>query len=982
MQSIPDFRSVELEEAAARIQQLEYDNDPNNFLWMECGDVTQLNFENKLTLREWEDPDNHLDLLVEMCRDTNYLHFIAKYILNIDLLPFQTAELQILFQKQFPMLIGSRGAAKSFIFAVYIILRSLIHQGCKTAVVGAAFRQSLVVFNYIKQIWDQAPILRDICSNDAPKRDVHMAHWPCGLSKVICLPLGSGETIRGQRANVVVADEFGCTGYETLVETDQGLMQIGDIIEGKKTDIKVFNKDGNLETPAGSNKTPLTDVYLVTTKYGYTFRCSDRHQVLTAKGWKLGKDLTKDDYLIMDNQYKFPERYIEKDGVVVDEKLAWLMGHIVAGGCITSDEKFRKHLSELGMNYVTNGDKWIPWSILQSPKSVVSAFLSGLFSGGGALFRYHSQKNIWLDALYYTTSERLARELHVLISKFGIIGSRQVCGSKSSDDPQWMLRFDSCHAENLNRVLQTTHTDIDLFITEKTFDLPVESVVKLEQQEHLYDFYLPETHSWRGNSFIQHNSLSAEIFETVVRGFAAVKSDGLFNSVVEAYKRKELGKITGNTEKEENLVATNVKNVLAGNQIIIGGTATYHFNHFYKYFMLYKELILSGGDKNQLKQKFPAMSIPEGDVDASQYAVIRIPAHVLPPGMMDENILAQGQATMDPQIFLQEYCCVFSKDSDGFFLASSLHRATCPVQSTAEGLIDFPATLVGHDDTKYVMGIDPASEDDDFAIGIAAVHDTWQGYVYQWTTNRKDFEEMKRNGWLDPSIHDYHTFCIKHIRNLCRRFNIQMIFLDAGGGGLSIREGLKDPDKLLDSSDTLIYDMDDENSQGLQGRHILKMIEFQNSEWRKKAHYSLKKDILDLKILFPKYDAVAVEMSIVESAGRGVYFDTLDECYLEIEQCKQQTAMIKHTATNTGQEKWDVPRIVGVDAEQIKKTLKRDRFTSLLLTNDAANFYRSENTLSKPKEFVAMGNGMPHNIQFIGRNMGRFKTAPTLNLNE
>lgn len=680
-----NFRNAQIEEAAAKIEMMKHDKDPGNFLWMEVGDVTQLNFENKLIQRDWEDPDNHVDLLVEMCRDTNYLHFITKYILNIDLLPFQTAELQILFQRQFPMLIGSRGAAKSYIFAVYSILRSLVHQGCKIAVVGASFRQSLVIFNYIQTIWNQSPILRDICSNQAPKRDIHMAHWTCGISKCIFLPLGSGETIRGQRANVVIGDEFG--------------------------------------------------------------------------------------------------------------------------------------------------------------------------------------------------------------------------------------------------------------------------------------------------------SISSEVFETVVRGFAAVKSDGMFNSVVEAYKRKELGRITGNVDSEENLVQKNVKNVLAGNQIIIGGTAGYHFNHFYKYYCYYKELILSGGDKVALKQKFPEMPIPEGKLDVSQYAIIRIPAHALPPGMMDENILAQGQATMDPQIFLQEYCCVFSKDSDGFFLASALNRATCPIQTDTIGTIEFGPMLSGDPDKVYVMGIDPASEDDDFAIGIAELNDTYSAYVYQFTTNRKDFEELRRNGFTDPEIKDYHTFCVKHIRSLCRRFNVRAIFLDAGGGGLNVREGLRDPDKLLDSSDTLIYDMDDEDVQGLQGRHILKMIEFQSAAWRKSAHYELKKDILDLKILFPKYDAVAIEMSIQESQAKGIGFDTLDECHIEIEQCKQQTAMIRHSATTTGAEKWDVPKIVGLDAEQIKRTLKRDRFTSLLLTNNAANWYRLENELSQPKQFTAVSNGMPHNIEFLGRNMGRFSTIPSLNLN-
>jgi len=419
---------------------------------------------------------------------------------------------------------------------------------------------------------------------------------------------------------------------------------------------------------------------------------------------------------------------------------------------------------------------------------------------------------------------------------------------------------------------------------------------------------------------------------------------------------------------------------LAGNQIIIAGSATYEFNHFYKYYSYYKEIILSGGDKVLLKQKFPEMNLPDEVIDISQYAIMRIPAEILPPGMMDKKVLAQGQATMDPQIFSQEYGAVFCRDSEGFFLASALHRATCPIASDRHGVIDFGPRLYGDSEKQYVMGVDPASEDDNFAIGIMELNATHNGYVYQWTTNRKDFEELKRNKWVEEDIKDYNSFCIRHIRKLLRRFNIVAMFVDAGGGGLSVREGLRDEAKLLDSADQLIYDMDDENVQGLQGRHILKMIAFQSYEWRVNSHYKLKRDILDLWTLFPKYDPAEVEVAANAATKAGQYFDTLEDCYLELEQCKQETVLIKHTATATGQEKWDVPDIVGVDAEQVRKQLKRDRFTSLLLANDAAKWYREENELGQPKTFNVAGNGVIHNIAFTGKNIGRMRPMPTIRL--
>jgi hypothetical protein len=60
------------------------------------------------------------------------------------------------------MLIAARGASKSFLLAVYAILKGLICQGVKIIVVGAAFRQAKVIFEYCENIWYNAPVLRDL----------------------------------------------------------------------------------------------------------------------------------------------------------------------------------------------------------------------------------------------------------------------------------------------------------------------------------------------------------------------------------------------------------------------------------------------------------------------------------------------------------------------------------------------------------------------------------------------------------------------------------------------------------------------------------------------------------------------------------------------------------------------------------------------------------------------------------------------------
>lgn len=608
-------------------------------LWLGLGDVRDLKIDNVMMRKEWEDASLIPKLIVDLCLDPAYLHFFIKYILNINAIPFQGVMLDALWTKKFPMIIASRGASKSFTIAVYLICRAVLQQGCSIAVTGAGLRQSMVIFNYIEQIWKNAPLLRDICGgeNKRPKKELHMASWSCGNSRIIFLPIGDGSTIRGQRANVVVCDEFA--------------------------------------------------------------------------------------------------------------------------------------------------------------------------------------------------------------------------------------------------------------------------------------------------------SIPGEIFETVIRGFASTKSGNIFDSVVSAGKSRamrERGIQAKEVEKEYR-----IPNVLSGNQIIISGTASFEFNHFCKYFNYYRSIIRSGGDRGILKKEFPDMIVPE-NLDVRDYAVFRLPYDEVHEGVMDDNMIASARATMDPIVFAMEYGCVFPSDSDGFFKASYIENATCPLTHNGEKIF-FGANRVGNMQKRCVMGIDPASEDDNFAICIVEINDARRHYVYQWSTNRKRFEDMKRKGFIDDDIQDYHTFCIKHVRDLCRRFNISLIVLDAGGGGIHVREGLRDPDKM-EKGELPILDMDDPSNYQDKGHRILKMVEFSSTEWRKTAHYNLRKDLIDKILLFPAYDEVEVALAGADRGGddKAIAFDDMEDCYSEILECKTEMMMVKHSQTSTGVERWEVPQIrtKSADGAETKiKKLKKDRFTSLLLAN-------------------------------------------------
>ena len=1000
-------------------------DDYYNYAWLGLGDVREISTQNKLLSAEWDDPTKLPELIVQTARDPEYLHFFIKYVLNIDIQPFQTAIMHILWNRAFPMFIASRGASKSFTIAMYVICRAVLHQGCRIAVVGASLRQSMVIFNYIQAIWNNAPILRDICggAKAGPKKAVHMAEWKCGSSVVMFLPLGDGSTIRGQRANIVICDEFACLDRDTIIETDKGLIRIEDCLKYDNKDLGLFNEyKAQIVYSDKYFKTPLTDVYQVKTRQGYSFKCSSIHQVKTLAGFKLAKDLTNKDYLYFENNYIFPNDYCSNGSVILNEELAWLLGVLVAEGSINHentisitntdmtlitrikdilqkyttnkisidykpsctddrgwickeqwtirccDTEFRKLLYALGLDYSTAIDKKIPSKILLSPKTVVASFLGGLFEGDGSCFLWSDKdKENRLGVAYYSVSEQLVTEVQIILKKFDILSSKNFRKSKISTNPQWFVRLNGEDAFTLGSLLRipkwssTLESSIiyrdrdlkyivwnkqckrwkvrvnwagqdrflghfktieeaklerDYFLIHNPKCIRVETVELLPYKDHLYDFNIPATHSFNGNGFCQHNSVNKEIFETVVRGFGATtESGGIHDAIVKAAKRKLM--------KEQNLEDSidegqvKVSTMLGSNQIVMAGTAYYEFNHFYEYFRYYKAIIQSGGDKAFLKKEFPTQAL--NDVDPSDFAIIRLPYDIVPEGMMDAKMLSQGRATMDPMIFNMEYGACFPSDSEGFFLASYLNAATCPIVTQA-GLLDLSAKLYGDKDKAYIMGIDPASEDDNFTICIIEIGPNYRGIVYQWSTNRKQFEEHKREGLVDAKINDYHTYCIKHIRNLKTRFNIVLFVCDAAGGGVHIREGLKDGDKM-GPGELPILDMDDENNANKQGEKILKMIEFSDSKWRRDAHYGLRKDLIDRVLVFPKYDGVAIALENLKSGAGGL--DSIEEVYTEIQECKTETTLIKHSETLNGTEKWDVPEIKGIDAEKVRKMLKR-----------------------------------------------------------
>ena len=192
-----------------------------NDAWLHLDDeLSYKNLFNPFDMVSFNDDDYHLKVTWLMSRP-EYFSFLCKHIFNITILPSQALMLHEMWNRKFPMLIASRGFGKSFILSLYSLIRALLLPERKIVVVGAAFRQSKVLFEYMETIWNNAPILRSMCTPESgPRRDVDRCVMRINKSRVTCLPLGDGQKIRGQRANDIISDEFASIPrdiFETVV---------------------------------------------------------------------------------------------------------------------------------------------------------------------------------------------------------------------------------------------------------------------------------------------------------------------------------------------------------------------------------------------------------------------------------------------------------------------------------------------------------------------------------------------------------------------------------------------------------------------------------------------------------------------------------------------------------------------------------------------------------------------------------------------
>lgn len=371
-----------------------------------------------------------------LMRDPDYLGWTAKVLLNIDLLPVQAAVQEVLWKYPFPMVIASRGFSKSFGMAVSGLLKAMLIQGTKIVIVGAAYRQAKVIFDYMETIWHKAPIAQDIFRGRwRTRRDTDRYEFIVGDSSIVSIPLGDG-----------------CLSPYTAITYDKSINYINH--PGKE----VWS-NGSFRKISNFLDNGIKKTIKITTKKGFDIEGTLNHKIKILENgkiiWRRLDELSLGDWTLIDRSERWHNGI---DGEITDDK-ARCLGAMIGNGhwtnqyrlgfagidyelksCLDNGTDMNFVLQKDGVHWIASGKKktreWIdfwgleicyghkkriPDRMLASSKESIKYCLQGLFDTDGHLQINTSKGGFGITIGYTTTSKELHEQIRYLLLHFGII---------------------------------------------------------------------------------------------------------------------------------------------------------------------------------------------------------------------------------------------------------------------------------------------------------------------------------------------------------------------------------------------------------------------------------------------------------------------------------------------------------------------------------------------------------------------------------
>jgi hypothetical protein len=133
----------------------------------------------------------------------------AHDLLGIRLIWLQRIALRTMWFKLYVALNWGRGTSKTFILALFCVLKAMLYPGMRIGVFAPSFRQQGFIFDEIERMMSNSPFLRMCVKGGKISRGQGRIYMQIGKSMIEALPTGhDGGKARGRRYGVVVCDEY------------------------------------------------------------------------------------------------------------------------------------------------------------------------------------------------------------------------------------------------------------------------------------------------------------------------------------------------------------------------------------------------------------------------------------------------------------------------------------------------------------------------------------------------------------------------------------------------------------------------------------------------------------------------------------------------------------------------------------------------------------------------------------------------------
>lgn len=169
--------------------------------------------------------------------------FACELMTGVTLFPFQHIAIKAMMETDYFLGIWSRGLSKSFTTGVFAAMDAVLNQGVQIGIISKSFRQSRMIFNKIEDIAKspKAAFLSQCITRVSKSNDQWVMEL--GRSKIIALPLGDGEKLRGFRFQRMIIDELLLMPEKILNEV---IMPFLSVVENPTERQKIYDLETKL----------------------------------------------------------------------------------------------------------------------------------------------------------------------------------------------------------------------------------------------------------------------------------------------------------------------------------------------------------------------------------------------------------------------------------------------------------------------------------------------------------------------------------------------------------------------------------------------------------------------------------------------------------------------------------------------------------------------------------------------------------------